>query len=47
VVDREGIVRAVFEGMAAWDAAAIERAARAVTSPRPEATAAWPAAPPN
>jgi hypothetical protein len=28
LVDRDGIVRAVFEGMAVWDAAVIERAAR-------------------
>jgi hypothetical protein len=31
VVDRGGIVRAVFEGPAAWDTAAIERAARVLT----------------
>jgi hypothetical protein len=39
VVDRGGIVRAVFEGPAAWDAAAIERAARRLAAPRDTARA--------
>jgi hypothetical protein len=38
-VDRGGIVRAVFEGPAAWDAAAIERAARRLAAPRDTARA--------
>jgi hypothetical protein len=37
ILDRDEVVRAVFEGPDAWDTAAIERAARAVSPAAPPA----------